>query len=171
MKTVRALGLVILLLAGAGPALAADAWAPYSNAKFGLSTSFPSPPTVTEETTAETDTQVGMVTTLITAEPDSRRAYSLQLTRATQPPQDPGGKLDVLAESLGQQMGMPVISQQRFEYQGLMALDAVMGPSEQGVYLRGRYILRGADLIQILSVRQGEAPPLDQFYTDFKLSP
>jgi hypothetical protein len=171
MIALRTLAVLVLVLLGASPAAAADAWTPYSNAKFGLSTSFPSTPRITEQTTPETDTQVAMETTIAMATPDESRAYSLQLTRGSRPPPDVNAVLDALPDAVADKMGMPIISRSRFDYQGFPALDTVMGPSPQGLYVRARYIVRGNDLIQILTVRQDEAPPADRFYTDFKLQP
>lgn len=155
-----------------GALAAADDWRTYSNAELGLSTSFPSPPTVEKRSDPATaDTAQAEVTSIVSS-PDESRNYRLEIDRIVGGrTADPEALLDALPSVLSERLKMPVASQQRFTYQGYLALDLLLGPDKDNIYFRGRYIVRDSDLIQIVSVRQGGPPPIDRLFTDFKFEP
>ncbi|MDQ0465382.1 hypothetical protein QO010_003169 [Caulobacter ginsengisoli] len=164
--------LLVGLSLWSGAALAAEPdWQAYRNDEFGVATALPAAPqTVTNSTPAEGE-RPALKTVIVSSSFGADRFYSLQMTRSTRPPDDVDAKLATLAGVLSEKLNLPVISQTRFTFQGLPALDLVLGPSSDNVYIRGRFVLRGGDLVQLLTSRVGEAPPLDRFYSDFKLDP
>lgn len=164
----RAFVFLFVLLAGAAPAAADPAWSTYSNDDFGVSTSLPSPPKVSQETTPASATSPRMDTTVLFSQPDKASGYALRLTRAEREPENADAKMDLIGQALSEKMSMPVISQQRTALPNGLMLDLLMGPNPQNLYVRARIILHGADLIQLLSLRVGAAPPSDAFFTDFK---
>lgn len=167
---VRVLALLCGLLLGAAPAAAAD-WQTFANPEYGVATSMPGSPKVSVDgTPADPNAGGDGVLTALVVVTDTR-VYLLQASLyGADPSIDPRVLLNYTVDQVSTPERGPVAYRAETTVQGYPAIDVVFGPDADGAFIRDRVIARNGVLVQLITT-DTSMPPLDRFYTDFKILP
>lgn len=151
-----------LLLAPAGADARGDDWKAYANARYGVATSLPAEPQVQDIV------EDGDPTLIVAAQPEPDIAYVLRISLMRTPANRLEGLRYTLDNVLTSDLG-PVLERRELTVQGNPAVEAVVGPGDDGLYARIRLVATETGLISLITTSRSR-PPLDRFYTDFTLS-
>lgn len=151
-----------LLLAPAEAGARGDGWQAYANARYGVATSLPAEPVVQDIV------EDGDPTLIVAAQPEPDIAYVMRASLMRIPPNRLEGLRYTLDKVLSPDLG-PVLERRELTVQGNPAVEAAVGPGDDGLYVRVRIIATDTALISLITTSRSPLP-LDRFYTDFTLS-